>query len=300
MLTRERGQATWHGDQRHHHEHGHEREGVDEEHERRAGRGQQQAADRRSDRAGQVLVDRSQRDGLGTLLRRNELWLQGLGDRTGESLSDADSGQADQQHRGGHEPGDIQEAKRRRREQHDQLSGEDEALAIQQVAEHARGDRQQQDRQVGGLDRTDQQRRARQRDHHPLRRHRLHPAPDVRHQVREPLQPELPVSQRAPARAADLVRVPGGSGCHLRPPPTNDGHSTREPDPGRPGRHAIVRRRRREPRPVLWAPARARAPAAGASGPRRRRRRRRRPAFRPGAGHGRGRPADHDARRAAP
>jgi len=150
-----RGDSARHGDDRDHSDHRQERRRVDEEHQRGARGGEQQASDGRPDRAGQILVDRSERDRLRTLGWRDEFGLERLSDRSGQSLSDADPAQQDQQYGRRHDAGEIERAERGRRGEHHRLTGEDQLLAIEQVAQDASGYRQQEHREVRRLDRPD-------------------------------------------------------------------------------------------------------------------------------------------------
>ena len=156
MLARQRRHARGHGDERHGDQHHDERQRVDEEHDRGARGGQQQAADRRTDRPREILVDRAERDRLRAFGRRHQLGLERLRGRPGDPLTHADPAQHDQQNRRRHRPGHVEHAETRRGQQHHELAEEDQPLAIEQVAEDAAGDGEGEHRQVGGLDRADQ------------------------------------------------------------------------------------------------------------------------------------------------
>jgi hypothetical protein len=121
VLTRKRQLA--HGDLRQNDrgEHRDERQRVGGEDERRARRGQQQAADRRADGAGQVLVDRPERDRLWPIARWDELGLECLPGRRPERSADPDHEQQHEQHAGGERARGRQHGESRRGEQHRHL-----------------------------------------------------------------------------------------------------------------------------------------------------------------------------------
>jgi hypothetical protein len=181
---------------------------VDEEDRSRAGGRQDDAADGRACRAGQVLVHRSQRDRLLPLRWVNQFRLQRLPGRRGQRRPGAKGeGQREQDPRGD-ESGQGECPERRRRDQREPLCDEQEAAAVHQVTDGTRQHREQHDWQAAG--RRDERhvgRGAGHRQHQPLRADRLHPAADIADELGGPHRREQPVPERCPGGVVGGRRV---------------------------------------------------------------------------------------------
>jgi len=151
--------------------------------------------------AGEVLVDRAERDRLRTLGRGDELRLQGLPGRRRQGLTGPDREQQRQQRPRRDQSRDGQCAQRGRRGQHQGLGDQQEPASVDQVTDRARQHREQQHRQAGrGLDQRDVGRRGGQAQHQPLRGDGLHPTAGIADELRPPHGREQPVAERRPRR----------------------------------------------------------------------------------------------------
>jgi len=202
---------------------GQERRGVDQENRARAGRREYQPANRRADRASQVLVHRTKRDRLRPFGRRDELGLQRLPGRRGQRLAGPDGEDQRQQQPGRNQAGNRQHAERGRGQQHHRLRDQQETPPVHQVADGPSSHGEQHDGQArGGLNQSDVRRRAGQRQHQPLRGHGLHPAADIADELRTPHRGEQPVTERRPRRPGHRRNAASGGARgphahHLQP-----------------------------------------------------------------------------------